>query len=229
MLKTYLEPPEIKQMIANTPELRNKLILQFLAESGCRVSELLGIKLTDIDFDRGMVLIKHLKAGLKKKCPSCGRGAGRHQKFCSKCGRDLSKIKPEGSSERTRLINISKGTLKLCEEYLSERVKKSDYLIPLTRQMILYIVRDAAKSIGLEGLVMLNPETGRKHHVHPHIFRTSLAVDWLNISGEDVSMQKALQEQLGHKRFDTTMRYHKLRPSTVRKIGDDVRRKRFGE
>lgn len=229
MLKTYLEPQEIKQMIANAPELRNKLILQFLAESGCRVSELLGLKLSDIDFDRGMVLIRHLKAGLKKKCPSCGRSAGRHQGFCSKCGKDLKKIKPEGSDERTRLINISKNTLSLCSEYLDGRGKESDYLIPLTRQMVLYIVRGAAKTIGLEGRVMLNPETGRKHHVHPHIFRTSLAVDWLNISGEDVSMQKALQEQLGHKRFDTTMRYHKLRPSTVRKIGDDVRKRRFGE
>lgn len=228
MIKTTLTSDEIMRMIDAAPTLRDKAIIAFLADTGCRVSELLGVKLEDIDFERGIVLIPHLKVGLRKKCPQCGKTAGRRQNFCPKCGSDISKVETEGAEERKRLISIGENTLRLCQEYIERRASGGNHLIDLTRQMVYYILREAAKTIGLEGKVILNPETGKRHFVHPHSMRDSLAVDWLNYD-DSAEGQKALQQHLGHKRFETTVRYFKLTPSLVRKIGDDVRRSRFGK
>jgi integrase len=187
---------------------------------------MLKVKVEDVDLKNRLVMIPHLKYGTRKKCPQCGKAAGKKKPFCSHCGADISNVTPEGIEERSRLINIGSSTASLLKEYLENRVRKDDHLFPLTRQRVGQIVRDLAERAGISGRVILNPETGKKHYVHPHSFRDSLAVDWLLYSGDDISKQKALQEHLGHKRFDTTMRYFKIAPAAVRKIGDEVQKQR---
>jgi integrase len=229
-IKTYLTPEDISGMIDSVTNLRDKVVLSFLSDTGVRVSELLALTPADIDLDRQEVMIPHLKRGVKKHCPKCSRTAGRNSKFCAKCGYDLSKIQAEGIEERTRLISIGENLARLILDYLQERSEKAmdKPLISLTRQMVYKIVRDAATNYGLAGKIFLNPETGQHHYVHPHDFRSALAVSWLAIAGSDANKQKALQTQLGHKDFATTQRYNKLTPSAVGKIGDEVRKARFG-
>jgi len=228
MLKTYLTSDEVRKMIDAAPTLRDKVIVAFLADTGCRVSELLRLKTQHIDFDRRLVLIPHLKVGLRKKCPECGKSVGRRQNFCPKCGNNISDVEAEGSEVRTRLINVGEETLNLCREYLEKRRGSYDELIFLTRQMVYQIMRKCAEAIGLEGKVMLNPETGRQHYVHPHNMRDSLAVDWLTLD-DSATSQKALQGHLGHKRYETTARYQKLSMESVADVADKVRRHRFGK
>ena len=227
-LKTFLTPDEIRSMIDKAPTLRDMLIISFLADTGCRVSEMLQLKTIHIDFDRQLVLIPHLKTGLRKKCPSCGKSAGRRQNFCPKCGADISQVVAEGSEERTRLINVGQKTLELCRQYIEKRKNNTDRLINLTRQMVYRIMRECAQKAGLGGEVILNPNTGRTHYIHPHILRDSLAVDWLLMDDSGDSL-KMLQEHLGHKRYETTTRYFKLTPSHVARAADEVRRHRFGD
>ena len=86
-----------------------------------------------------------------------------------------------------------------------------------------------ASDAGLTGKVLTNPESSRKHFIDPHNLRASLAVNWLAIAGSDINKQKALQEQLGHKDFGTTMKYNKLTPNQIRKTADEVRQLRFGK
>ncbi|MDP2872612.1 MAG: site-specific integrase [Bacillota bacterium] len=228
MLKTYLTSDEIRRMIEVAPTLRDQVIVSFLADTGCRVSELLRLKTQHIDFDRRLVLIPHLKVGLRKKCPSCDKSVGRRHNFCPKCGRDISNVEVEGSEERTRLVNVGEETLSLCREYLQKRSGSYDELISLTRQMVYHIMRKCAEAIGLGGRVMLNPETGRQHYVHPHNMRDSLAVDWLTLD-DSATSQKALQGHLGHKKYETTARYQKLSIESVADTADKVRRHRFGK
>jgi len=215
-------------MVDAAPTLRDKLIVAFLADTGCRTSELLRLQVQHIDFDQRLVLIPHLKSGIRKKCPSCGKSAGRRQNFCPKCGAVISQVAPEGEEQRTRLISVGQRVLDLCQEYLEKRAEDTDRLITISRQMVYRIVRGCAEKSGLAGQVLLNPETGRMHFVHPHVLRSSLAVDWLGMD-DGAKSQKALQDHLGHKRFDTTTRYVKLTPSRVAKEVDKVRRKRFGD
>ena len=226
-IKTYLTPAEIQQMKEKAPTLRDKVIISFYSDTGARASELLRLKKKDLDLDNNIVLIPHLKRGIRKKCPRCGKAAGKNTAFCSKCGDDLAKVIPEGIEERTRLINIAPETTELLREYTSE-MSAEDKVIDLSRQQVYNVVRSAAKAIGLDGKVILNPETRKKHYVHPHSFRNSLAVDWLEAVGDNASDQKALQDHLGHQKFDTTMRYVKLTPKKVKEVSDKVRQRRFG-
>ena len=228
MIKTYLTADEIRGMIDAADNLRDKLIISFYADTGARASELLQLRVRDIDLKNNIALIPHLKRGVKKACPGCGRTAGRNTRFCSKCGRDLSKVQATGIEERTRLINISPQTKSLLQEYV-EPLSPDDLIIGLTRQQVYNIVRGLAARIGIDGKSILNPETGKLHFVHPHNFRDSLAVEWLNFAADDISKQKALQEHLGHKSFNTTMRYHKLAPDTVQKISNEVWQARFNK
>lgn len=228
-IKTFLTNIEIQEMIAKAEFPRDRVILTFLADVGCRVSELLDITVENIDLDRREVLIPHLKRGIKKKCPGCGGTAGRSQQFCSHCGGNLSKVTAEGINERSRLVNIGEATAQLLSEYIeSEKLKPEDKLIDLSRQQIYNVVRDSAVNIGIKGKAILNPETGKRHYVHPHTFRDSLATEWLSLALDDISMQKALQAHLGHMSFATTMRYHKLTPVTVKNVSDKIRQLRFG-
>lgn len=225
-LKTYLTSKEIRGMIDLAPTLRDKVVISLLANTGCRVSELLSIKVDHLDFENNLVLISHLKHGIKKRCPKCNKQSGRSTAFCSHCGADLSKTTAEGIDEKKRLLNVGKDTMTLIADYIEKREnsKEEGFLIKITRQSINYLVRSLAERLGITKI--LNPETGKQHHVSPHIFRSSLAVSWLKYAGGDITKQKALQDHLGHQRFDTTMRYFKLAPVEVTKIGDEVRKSR---
>jgi len=227
-LKTVLTPEEIKAMISYAENLRDKMVISFLADTGCRVSELLQLNVDQIDFDQKLVLIPHLKVGLRKRCPGCSKSTGRSQNFCPRCGTDISGIVAEGIEERHRLINVGEQTLNLCREYIDKRKRNSEKLVSLTRQMVYVIIRKCAAGAGLDDKIILNPETGQMHYVHPHGFRDSLAVDWLTLDDSGDS-QKLLQEHLGHKRYETTARYFKLAPAQVAVAASEVRRHRFGD
>lgn len=227
-LKTYLAANEITALIDAAPTLRDKLIISFLADTGCRVSELLELTVQHIDFDQQLVLIPHLKIGIRKKCPKCGNSTGRRQNFCSKCGANISEVVADGEEQRTRLLGVGPRTLELCREYIEGRKDDSERLIIISRQMVYKMLRQCADQVGLSGRVILNPETGRMHFVHPHVLRSSLAVDWLMLDDSGKG-QKALQDQLGHKRYESTARYIKLTPSRVKKEAAKVRRHRFGD
>ena len=127
---------------------------------------------------------------------------------------------------KLRSNTISNELIDLLRDF-TQGMELHDRVIKLSRQAIYNIIREMASEVGLQGKCILNPDTGRKQYVHPHILRASLAVDWLKIAGGDINKQKALQEQLGHSSFDTTMRYNKLAPSQVRKVADEVQQLRF--
>lgn len=228
-IKTFLSSNEISAMRSAPTNLRDRVILTLLSDSGMRVSELLGITPGDIDLERGEISIQHLKRGAKKVCPKCNRTAGHSTKFCARCGHDLSRIEATGLEHRTRTISIGEETVEMLSSFLrATNIPTDKQIFALTRQMVYYIVRDAALTAGLTGKVMLNPESGKHHYVHPHDFRTALAVSWLEYAGGDASKQKALQDHLGHASFDTTSRYNKLTPGRVKTVGDEVRERRFG-
>ncbi len=227
-VKTVLSSDEINRMIGSSKCQRDQLILQFYADTGCRESELLALTVENVDFEAGTVLIPHLKRGAKKHCPDCGKIAGRSTKWCSHCGANLSKVEAEGVLVRSRIITLGEDTLSLLRDF-TMGMQKTDRIINLTRQSVYNIIREAAESIGLTGKVMLNPSSGRKHFVHPHIMRASLAVDWLAVAATDVNKQKALQTHLGHQSFDTTMRYDKLTANQIKVTADNVRQSRFGK
>ena len=209
-LKTYLEPGEVVRLIDAASNLRDKIIIRFLFRTGCRVSELCAIETSNIDFERRYVLINHLKRVPRLECLSCGKKIGRQSRFCPYCGNELNESKPK-EIQRQRIILLDRETMSLIQEYLDKRETRDARLIPLTRQRINQVISEAAERAGLGGKILLNPETdtGLRHRISPHKLRDAFALHWLE-RADDPEAQKALQEQLGHTRFDTTARYLKL-------------------
>ena len=65
MAKAYLEPAEVNQLEEVAEYLRDKLLIRMLFRIGCRVSEVLGISVNDVDFNQGAVTIEHLKLRIR--------------------------------------------------------------------------------------------------------------------------------------------------------------------
>ena len=57
-LKGYLEPEQVEKLIDTATNLRDKLLVRLPWRTGIRVSELIAIRIQDIDFDNLAIVIK---------------------------------------------------------------------------------------------------------------------------------------------------------------------------
>ncbi len=65
-LKGYLEPEQVERLIAAATNPRDALLVRIPWRTGMRVSELIGIKESAIDFEGRAILIKNPKAEKKR-------------------------------------------------------------------------------------------------------------------------------------------------------------------
>ncbi len=178
-MKTYLEVTDVEQLEHAAEYLRDRLLIRLLFHLGCRVSEALGIRVSDIDFKQGTVTIEHLKTRLKLSCPKCQTSLGKAHKFCPACGLQVEKaVSQEKENHRYRTLPIDGVTADMLKEYVKRggpRSKNGKSLVfGLTRHRAWQIVRDCAERAGLPALV--NPESGRVRNVSPHRLRDAFAV-----------------------------------------------------
>ena len=211
-MKVYLDPEEVEKLEKAAEYLRDKLLVRLLWRLGCRISEVLGIRVDDIDFKQKTVTIEHLKARIKLSCSQCSAGLGKMHKFCPVCGLKVEKaITQEQEHHRYRSLPIDKDTLAMLKEYISRggaRMKDGKrFIFDMTRHRAWQIIKGCAEKTGLSELV--NVESGKKHNVSPHKLRDAFAVHAvkLNDSGDGLRM---LQEHLGHQNITTTMKYRKV-------------------
>jgi integrase/recombinase XerD len=66
-MKTYLDPHDVELMEKCAISVRDKLLIRLLFRLGCRVSEVLKLKVSDIDYEQTTVTILHLKTRSKQK------------------------------------------------------------------------------------------------------------------------------------------------------------------
>ena len=190
----YLEPERIEKLINSCINPRDRAFIALLARTGIRISEVVQLKISDIDFQRGMLTIVHLKERSKLKCPHCGESLGKRHLFCPSCGNKVDKaIREKVEQQRQRMIPIDHNTLKLIDEYLQGRQKfpyRGLLVFPFSRQRGWQLVEKLGRHAGIKGL-------------HPHSLRHLLATTWVS-KGLDV---KKLQVLLGHASIATTMEY----------------------
>ena len=209
-MKAYLEPEEIQKLEQAAEYLRDRLLIRLLFHLGCRISEALGIKTSDIDFKQGLVTIQHLKQRIKLSCPECNARLGKGHKFCPVCGRKVEKaVANEKEHRKFRTLPLDEETMKMLKEYLGRggANSKNKQVFDLSRHRAWQIVRDCAIKAQLPRLV--NSESGKVHNVSPHRLRDAFAVHAVKLddSGDGIRM---LQEHLGHQSIVTTMRYRKV-------------------
>jgi integrase/recombinase XerD len=211
-MKAYLEPEDIELMERGTSCIRDRLLVRLLFRLGCRISELLAIKVGDIDFERATVTILHLKTRNRLSCPKCEAGLARRHQFCPQCGQKVDEVvKRQQERRRIRVLPIDRKTLEMLRNYITDKVldggSGSALLFNLNRHRSWQIVRNCARHANLPDLI--NPETGRVRGVSPHRLRDAFSVHAmkLNDSGDALRL---LQEHLGHTGLNTTAKYRKV-------------------
>jgi len=218
-MKAYLEPGDMVAMEMAATNVRDRLLVRMLSHLGCRISEILGLTLQDVDFTHGTVTIKHLKARPKLSCTVCGHRLGITHAFCPSCGSRIDKAQVEQQERRRqRVLPIDSDTLELLDEYTQNRSpvvqNEKEVIFGINRHRAWQIVRQCAERSGLPKLN--NPETGRVHNVSPHRLRDAFAVHAMKLddSGDGLRL---LQEHLGHQSFNTTAKYRKVAGEEHRK------------
>jgi len=211
-VKTYLEPEEVIRMEAAARSLRDKLLIRLTFRLGCRVSEVLGIGVNDIDFGQGTITIEHLKLRSNRSCPDCGTRLNRQTRFCPGCGIKVEKVMAsEKERRRIRILPLDIETLAMIRSYIDGggliNSNGKRLLFGITRRRAAQIVDDCAKRARLGKLI--NPETGRIHNISPHRLRDAFAVHAVK-SDSSADGLRLLQEHLGHQNLNTTMKYRKI-------------------
>jgi len=186
-----LSDDDVKAIINATKTTRNKLIIELLAFTGCRRSELVLLRIMDIDIDRDMIMMPTVKQEQRDKDePKLSKAeririAYKHSRkipiLNDDLKRDLTGYKEILSSKR----NITP-TSRLIQSRESES---------MTLSMINIIVAVASKNAGI-----LSPNPDRKQ-VHPHLFRHTF-VRYARKKGVDY---KVIQRIVGHANISTTM------------------------
>jgi integrase/recombinase XerD len=192
--KGYVDSEQLQKLIALATNLRDKAFVAVLARTGVRISEAIQLKTSDIDFERGVLTIMHLKEKSKLKCPHCGESLGKRHLFCPSCGNRVDKsIREKVELRRQRMIPVDRDTLRLLDEYLRWRRKfpyRGPLVFPFTRQRGWQLIEKLGRRAGIKGL-------------HPHSLRHLLATTWVD-RGLDL---RKLQMLLGHTSIATTMEY----------------------
>ena len=217
-MKAYIEPEEVTLMEKATTNLRDRLLIRLLFHLGCRISEALALKVEDIDFTQGTVIIVHLKHRVNLSCASCGARLGMSHAFCPKCGGKVEKAQTEQREHRRqRVLPVDSEILSMLKDYIRRGgpvLRDGERLIfGVNRHRAWQIVKECAEKAGLPKLI--NPETGRVHNVSPHKLRDAFAVHAVKLddSGDGLRL---LQEHLGHQSFNTTAKYRKVSGKELR-------------
>ncbi len=148
-LKGYLEPEQVERLIAAAGNIRDVLLVRIPWRTGIRVSELIGIKASDIDYERRGVIIKV-------------------QKMRKRDGKTI---------ERRRVVPIDQGTLDMVREYLEWRKQfpyQGDLLFPITRQRVDQIYWKLGRRAGIKEIG--DPAISKHRKVHPHLLRHSFSI-----------------------------------------------------
>ncbi len=228
MSKTYLEPEEVEKMEEAAAYIRDKLLIRLLWRLGCRISEVLGISVKDIDFSQDTVTIEHLKVRVKLSCSKCSGRLSKTAKFCPGCGVKVEKVVTEEKEHhRKRTLPLDKETMKMLKQYVADGglvdIGDKKMLFGLGRRQASNIIRECAVKAGLGPLV--NPDTGELRGISPHRLRDAFAVNAVKAddSGDGLRL---LQEHLGHKSIVTTMKYRKVAGEEHREWYDNIWKQR---
>ncbi len=195
-LKAFFTPAQVEAMIQSCDNLRDRVMIRLLWRTGCRVSEIV-----KPGKDRVSILGLRITAILWDENALIIRHAKR-------------------SGNPPRRINVDPETLAIVKEYLEKRPDKSEFVIPITRQMAYLVVRRAAERIGITEVG--DPLVSKRRHPHPHHLRHSLAVHSVRATKGNQLALIQLQRHLGHASLSTTASYLEFSDEEQRKWYDDL-------
>ncbi len=195
-IKGFFTPEQVEAMIESCDNMRDQVLIRLLWRTGMRVSELVRP-----GKDRSPVLGLRVSNILWDENALIIRHAKR-------------------TDNPPRRIDIDPETLAMVREYLEKRPDRSEFVIPITRQMAYLVVRRAAERIGITEVG--DRLVSKRRHPHPHHLRHSLAVHSVRVTGGNYADLIRLQQQLGHASIATTAGYIQFSNEEQRKWYDDL-------
>lgn len=190
--KQYITKEQALAAIEKTTNQRDEILLSLLWYTGARVTEIIQLPLSRIDFAESCVTIKSLKQ----------RG-----------------LTPGGSavSDHYRSVPVPDKVMQKIYSFIQNGgTKKGEYLFshdgkqPLSRQSAYTIARRACEAAGIMHFGD-KKISKRGLHPHPHVFRHGFAMNWLKNDGRP----EQLQDILGHRDYDTTRSYQRFTPKDL--------------
>lgn len=195
-LRGFFTPEQVDAMIKGCDNLRDRVLIRLLWRTGMRISELVRP-----GKDRSLVLGLRVENILWTENALIIRHAKRR-------------------GNPPRRIDVDPETLAIVREYLEKRQGKSDFVIPITRQMAYLVVRQAAERVGITEVG--DPLVSQRRHPHPHHLRHSLAVHSVRVTKGNYADLIRLQSQLGHASVATTAGYIQFSDEEQRKWYDEL-------
>jgi len=155
----------VGRLISVAPNLRDALLVRIPWRTGIRVGELIGLRISDIDFDSRALVIKV-------------------QKMRRKDGKTI---------EKRRMVPIDRATLDMIREYLQWRQRFSydgDLLFPITRQRVNQIFWKLGRKAGIAEVG--DPAISKHRKLHPHVLRHSFSIQCIKKGMSIDRLQKIL-------------------------------------
>lgn len=205
--KNVLEWEETKRLEAAARCERDRMLVRVLRLSACRISEALALKVQDVAFHQGGIIIAHLKERVSLRCMSCNGRLSRQSKFCPACAQAVTEVQRQVQQQHTRrLVPLDKESLDTLKQYISDDDPAAP-LFGISYRRAYQIIKECAEAAGLPNLVL---NSGRVHHISPHRLRDALATHAASVDDSNDGL-RMLQEQLGHASIATTMKYRKVK------------------
>ena len=210
-LSGYFKPGQRKALYNAADSLRDKVLIRLLWVSTRRIGEILTLKVSDINFEDGLILwhIEKKTAFLKDLE---GKRIIKEDGKPEKVKKDLTKLKP-----------CDDFTLRLLQYYIQQyNFVNTDYLFPssfkenlkpITRQRAFQIVRRLGKKAGVEIV-------GEKK-IHPHHFRHTRAIDFAKRMKTPADLRK-LQMVLEHESIGMTEQYLQFGDVELQEMMEEV-------
>jgi len=208
-----LNEGDVRAIINATDTTRDKLIIELLAFTGCRRSELVLLRVMDIKLELNMIMMPTVKQ--------------------EKRGKDAEMLSKDDRKhiayEHIRRIPIINDDLKRDLISHMEMMKLKRHITPTSRLiqsrqkesisevMVNNIVKSASEKAGVK-----SPNPNRKY-VHPHMFRHT----FVRYARKNSLDYVAIQEIVGHSDISTTMGMYG-KPTWQDKVEEAKKMKDFG-
>jgi integrase/recombinase XerD len=188
----YIEPEEVDKLVENVPqpELRNKLIIGLLFQTGVRRSELVNIRVNDVDRGDGEIRIHSSKTDDRRWVYYKDSLEFYLTRWLEKGRRDS--YPPAADSAYLFVTN------------------KSEQMNPST---VNNLVKKAAENAGIQEKLYEEKGGGTRYKITAHTLRHSFAVHCVK-NDMPVNM---LSDIMGHSSIETTQQYLKLTRDDERK------------
>lgn len=177
--KYTLDSTDVKKIIGATESIRDKVIIEMLAFTGCRRAELCLLRIKDVDLENERIMMPTVKQG---------ENALNHLREIPILNTDLKR----DLRAYIELLNTKYPRLGLEDKLVQSQNTKAQ---GITTTMVSIIVRDTAKRAGVK-----SPNPNRKW-VQPHLFRHTF-VRYAIKCGLNF---KVIQQIVGHADISTTM------------------------